>query len=138
VRQLLDSGWTVDELARALKATPERIRQYVSGKAVPEPITQRDLLRMVTTYLKRTEAEGRVPPRIVSENHQQNPPDLSPERGVYVEEIHAPEETWYKVVTSKGKVGTVHLPDELVDAGLYENLCRRLDTKDPVSVLKAV
>lgn len=61
-----------------------------------------------------------------------------PERGVYLEDIPAPGETWYKVVHSSGKVGIIHLPNELVDAGLYQNLCRRLDLLDPLTTLRAI
>lgn len=60
------------------------------------------------------------------------------ERGVYLEDIPAPGETWYKMVLSNGKVGIIHLPNELVDAGLYQNLCRRLDQLDPVTTLRAI
>jgi hypothetical protein len=60
------------------------------------------------------------------------------QRGVYEEEIAAPGERWFKVVTSSGKVGTVHLPAELVDEAMMENLWRRLDRHDPAVKLKIV
>ena len=59
-------------------------------------------------------------------------------RGVYVEEIAPPDEAWYKIVTSKGRVGVVHIPAELDDESVYDNLVRRLDAKDPVRQLKAI
>lgn len=59
-------------------------------------------------------------------------------RGVYVEEICPDGECWYKLVLSSGKVGVVHLPAELCDETLEENLWRRLDAKDPVRRLKAI
>jgi len=59
-------------------------------------------------------------------------------RGVYVEEVCPAGERWYKVVTSDGRVGTVHLPESLCDDSLMENLWRRLDTMDPVRHLKAI
>lgn len=62
----------------------------------------------------------------------------SPVRGVYEEEIAPPGERWFKVVTSSGKVGTVHLPAELVDPAFAENLKRRLDALDPARKLKIV
>lgn len=64
---------------------------------------------------------------------------MIPLRGVYEEEIASPGEHWYKVVLSSGKVGLVHFPDELVDAGLIDILRVRLDAKDPVRAkLKAI
>lgn len=64
---------------------------------------------------------------------------LMPIRGVYIEEIAAPGEHWYKLVLSNGKVGTVHLPDELVDDLLVERLLIYLDASDPVQTkLKAI
>ncbi len=60
------------------------------------------------------------------------------ERGVFEEEIAPPGERWFKVVTSTGKVGTVHLPAELVDPPLLENLWRRLDRLDPERILKVI
>lgn len=59
-------------------------------------------------------------------------------RGVYKEKISAPGEQWYKVVTSTGKVGIIHLPLELCDPSLEENLWKRLDAKDKGRHLKAV
>lgn len=64
--------------------------------------------------------------------------DAPPARGVYRERIAPPGEQWYKVVTSTGKVGIVHLPEELCDPGLEENLWKRLDAKDQGRHLKAV
>lgn len=56
----------------------------------------------------------------------------SNDRGVYVEEITPPDEHWYKIVLSNGKVGTVHLPDELVDSTVLDEYLRcLLDTIDP-------
>ena len=56
----------------------------------------------------------------------------SNDRGVYVEEITPPDEQWYKIVLSSGKVGTVHLPNELVDATVLDEYLRcLLDTIDP-------
>lgn len=61
------------------------------------------------------------------------------DRGVYEEEVAPPGEHWYKIVLSSGKVGLVHFPDELVDAGLIDSLRHRLDAKDPVQAkLKAI
>jgi hypothetical protein len=59
-------------------------------------------------------------------------------RGVYREKISPPGETWFKVVTSKGKVATIHMPNELCDPFLEDNLWRRLDAKDPERHLKAL
>lgn len=60
-------------------------------------------------------------------------------RGVYEEEIHPAGEHWYKVVTSLGHVAIIHLPDELWDPSMADNLRRRLDAKDPVQTkLKAI
>jgi hypothetical protein len=64
--------------------------------------------------------------------------DSPPARGVYREKISPPGEQWYKVVTSAGKVGIVHLPEELCDPALEENLWKRLDAKDKGRHLKAV
>lgn len=63
---------------------------------------------------------------------------MAPVRGVYEEEVAPPGEHWYKIVLSSGKVGIVHLPDELVDEDLAENLWKRLDAKDPQRHLKAI
>lgn len=73
--------------------------------------------------------------RLLRWNKKQDSP---PERGVYRERIAPPGEQWYKIVTSTGKVGMVHLPDELCDPGLEENLWKRLDAKDKGRHLKAV
>lgn len=59
-------------------------------------------------------------------------------RGCYEEEIAPVGERWYKVVTSAGKVGIIHLPAELCDDALIENIVRRLDAKDPVRQLRAI
>lgn len=59
-------------------------------------------------------------------------------RGVYVEATCPAGERWYKLVTSTGRVGLVHLPEELCDETLEENLWRRLDAKDPERNLKIV
>ena len=64
---------------------------------------------------------------------------MKPIRGVYEEEIAPPGEHWYKVVLSSGKVGSVHFPDELVDAQLVGRLRTHLDVQDPVRAkLKAI
>jgi hypothetical protein len=60
------------------------------------------------------------------------PKKPSNDRGVYVEAITPPDEHWYKIVLSNGKVGTVHLPDELVDSTVLDEYLRcLLDTIDP-------
>lgn len=61
-----------------------------------------------------------------------------PSRGVYEEDVVPPGERWFKVVTSSGKVGMVHLPAELVDPGFAENLKRRLDAMDPERKLQII
>lgn len=61
-----------------------------------------------------------------------------PSRGVYRERIAPNGEQWYKIVTSTGKVGIVHLPAELCDASLEENLWKRLDAMDKERHLKAI
>jgi hypothetical protein len=61
-----------------------------------------------------------------------------PERGVYLEEIAPTGEHWYKVVLSSGKIGTIRVPDELVDSSFEENLWRQLDAGDAVRVLRLV
>lgn len=135
IRRLLDSGdWTVDELAKALKNTPERIRQYVSGRAIPEPITQLDLLRMLTIYEKRCVREGRDPHPRVSENHVEKP-----ERGVF-EDVNVPGGMRvFKVVSSRpGEVGIVIWPDAWVTPQFVANLKRGLDLRDPEQQLKAI
>lgn len=53
-------------------------------------------------------------------------------RGVFREQISPPNEVWFKIVTSIGAVGIVHLPVALCDALLEENLWKRLDAKDPL------
>lgn len=63
---------------------------------------------------------------------------MQPSRGVFEEEIAAPGERWFKVVTSSGKVGIVHLPAELVDASLIPNLLKRLNNLDPERKLHIV
>lgn len=55
-----------------------------------------------------------------------------PERGVYRDDLAPAGWRWFKIVTASGKVGIVHLPDELVDAAFTENLWRRLEARDPV------
>lgn len=60
------------------------------------------------------------------------------ERGVFEEKITPPGERWFKVVTSSGKVGTVHLPAELVDPDFAANLWRRLDALDPERKLQII
>lgn len=64
--------------------------------------------------------------------------DRPPGRGVYRDRIAPPGEQWYKIVTSTGAVGVVHLPVELCDHGLEENLWRRLDAFDKEKQLRAV
>ncbi len=60
------------------------------------------------------------------------PKSPSNDRGVYVEELAPPEEHWYKIVLSNGKVGIVHVPDELVDSTVLDEYLRcLLDTIDP-------
>ena len=59
-------------------------------------------------------------------------------RGVYVEEIAPPGEHWYKVVLSSGKVGIVHLPDELVDDRTLDAIWHTLDAHDPVRDLRVI
>ncbi len=61
------------------------------------------------------------------------------QRGIYQDEIAPDGERWYRIVASSGKVGIVHLPAELVDPALIENLWRRLDKLDPAErMLKIV
>lgn len=60
------------------------------------------------------------------------------ERGVFEEEVAPHGERWFKIVTSAGKVGTVHLPAELVDPSILDNLWRRLDRLDPERMLKVI
>lgn len=63
---------------------------------------------------------------------------MTPARGVFEEEVTPPGERWFKVVTSSGKVGTVHLPAELVDPSLIPNLLKRLNELDPQRKLHIV
>ena len=49
--------------------------------------------------------------------------------GVYEEEIHPPGEHWYKIVMPSGKIGTLHLPDELWDEDVVESLWKRFEKK---------
>ncbi|MDB4871982.1 MAG: hypothetical protein JWL97_2986 [Gemmatimonadales bacterium] len=143
LRQLQELGWTEEQLARALKITEDSVRRLKAGKAEISSTTELELGKVLSNYVRRKLIEsGVVPPRIVHENAPPSPPvsaaPSTAERGVYVEEIAPPGETWYKVVLSTGKVGIVHFPDELVDPGLYENLCRRLERKDSLQTLKAI
>jgi len=139
LRQLNDLGWTDEDLAKGLKITLDSVRRLKAGKAEISATTQLELGKILSGYIrKRIIESGVVPPRVVRENAPPPPSEQRPERGVYIEDIPAPGETWYKLVLSNGKVGIVHLPNELVDSGLYQNLCRRLEMKDPVTTLKAI
>jgi hypothetical protein len=144
LRQLEALGWTDETLSRALKITLDSLDRLKKGKVDLSPTTEIELGKILSNYVRKKLIEsGVAPPRIVHENSPKPapaapappPPSL---RGVYVEDIPAPGETWYKIVLSNGKVGTVHFPNELVDGGLYANLCRRLDAKDPEQTLKAI
>lgn len=139
LRQLQDLGWSEEHLSRALKVSPDSLRRLMTGKAEISAPTELELGKILSQYVRRKLLEsGVVPPRIVHQNNSPPPAPATPERGVYIEDIPAPGETWYKIVLSNGKVGIVHLPNELVDSGLYENLCRRLDARDSVKTLKAI
>lgn len=138
VRRLLEL-FTAEQIGEVISATPERVRQYATGRVRPEPITQRDLLRMLTVHCDRaTDAPRLPPPRIVSENRVREasppPPPPKPQRGVFEDEIVPDGERWFKVVLSNGKVGTVRFPIELTDPQFTENLWRRLDARDPVQL----
>lgn len=52
-------------------------------------------------------------------------------RSIYEDEIAPAGERWFKIVTSTRKVGTVHLPMELVDGELIASLSRLLERMDP-------
>ena len=52
-------------------------------------------------------------------------------RGLFREEIAPPGERWFKIVSSAGKVGLVHLPEELCDEWTEERLWAWLDDKNP-------
>lgn len=84
-------------------------------------------------FHEMSEREHRA--RIMKWSKEQSEPSV---RGVYREKISPPGEQWYKVVTSTGHVGIIHLPDELCDPALEENLWKRLDAKDRGRHLKAV
>lgn len=101
----------------------ERLKRVLDSRAQESVFTDRGLFTD-------------IPPVF---HHPDFPMIESPKgRGVYVEEICPADECWYKVVTSKGRVGVVHLPAELCDDSTLENLWRRLDAKDPVRQLKAI
>jgi DNA-binding Xre family transcriptional regulator len=139
LRQLADLGWTDNDLARAMKITPETLQRLKKGKAQISITTELELRKILSHYVRKRLIEaGVVPPRVVHENTKLPPPLPVQSRGVYTEEIAPPGETWYKIVLSSGKVGIVHFPNELVDSGLLENLWRRLDARDPAASLKAI
>lgn len=58
-------------------------------------------------------------------------------RGVYEEEIAPAGQRWFKVATSDGQVGIVHLPASMTD-GLIKELWDRLDRFDPEMTLRLV
>jgi hypothetical protein len=66
--------------------------------------------------------------RKVEASNPQNDRD-SPGPGVYEDEIHPPGEHWYKILMPSGRIGTVHLPDELWDKDVVDELWRRFDKK---------
>lgn len=57
----------------------------------------------------------------------------SDRRGVFYDSIQPDGEQWWTLVTSSGKVGIVHLPDELVATDTESYLCKLLDSMDPVT-----
>jgi hypothetical protein len=143
LRQLEELGWNDEDLGRALKITKDSVQRLKQGRAEISATTELELRKILSGYVRKRMMEaGVVPPRRVRTERLPAPPrpiePPSPDRGVYLEDIPAPGETWYKIVLANGKVGTVHLPNELVDAGLYQNLCRRLDMLDPAQNLKAI
>lgn len=52
-------------------------------------------------------------------------------RGVYEDDITPAGERWFKLVTSSGKVGSIHLPTELIATDYVEGLWKYLDRMDP-------
>lgn len=61
-----------------------------------------------------------------------------PARGVYEDEIAPPDERWFKVVTSSGRVGVVRLPADLVRPGFAAYLWKQLDAVDPERKLQII
>ena len=50
--------------------------------------------------------------------------------GVYADDLAPPDECWWTVVASSGKVGIVHLPLELVDPDLERRLVGWFQSRD--------
>lgn len=142
--QLEGLGWSAEDLAKALKITPESLKRLKAGKAEISATTELELGKLLSRYVRKKliESGHRPPPRIVHTNKvADTPPPTSDSvirRGVYEERIVPPGERWFKVVMSDGKIGRVQFPDELVDANFEENLWRRLDAMDPAQGLKAI
>lgn len=58
-----------------------------------------------------------------------------PSRGIYEDDVVPAGEKWFKLVTSTGRVGTVHLPAEMAEegTGVVTYLWNLLDRMDPES-----
>jgi len=53
LRVLLKAGWTVQGLALAAERDEERVRMYLSGKAIPEPVTASIYRRILNNHKRR-------------------------------------------------------------------------------------
>src|SRR5437016_2831119 len=122
LRQLEKLGWAEEDLAKALKITPASLERLKTGKAGISATTELELGKLLSQYVRKKMIEsGHRPPKVIHRRSQTPlpaPPAIeppNPKRGVYLEDVPAPGETWYKVILSNGKVGIVHLPSELVD-----------------------
>lgn len=87
LRVLLKAGWTVEGLAQMADKSEERFRMYLSGKAVPEPVTAAIYRRILNNHKRRdglriqTTPENVVPIVPVSEIPEGAPEPLP--RGVF-------------------------------------------------------
>lgn len=53
LRVLLKAGWTVEGLAHAADRDEDRFRAYLSGKAIPEPVTAAVFRRILNNHKRR-------------------------------------------------------------------------------------
>lgn len=86
LRVLLKAGWTVEALAHVAERDEERFRLYLSGKAIPEPVTASIYRRILNNHKRRDglriQHSGEVIPIVpVNEIPEGAPPPLA--RGVF-------------------------------------------------------
>jgi hypothetical protein len=53
LRVLLKAGWSVEGLAHAADRDEDRVRMYLSGKAIPEPVTAAIYRRILNNHKRR-------------------------------------------------------------------------------------